>query len=123
MLVDGVGSSLIANAPYANASNSSQIKSAKNHLKNKVESVKQSIPANARAGSMKQPGEIKNSIGSGGNAYNEQMAAPGALQTNLNIQNHGTEKGGKKIGMNEQSSSKVSEKLDKRHLINLSSGN
>jgi hypothetical protein len=40
MLCDGVGASLIAHAPYANASNSSHMKSAKNHLKNKVESVK-----------------------------------------------------------------------------------
>jgi hypothetical protein len=39
MLVDGVGTSLIANAPYAQ-NNTSVIKSAKDHLKNKVDSAK-----------------------------------------------------------------------------------
>jgi len=39
LLADGVGSSLIAHAPYAQ-NNSSQIRSAKEHLKNKVDSVK-----------------------------------------------------------------------------------
>jgi hypothetical protein len=91
-------------------------------LKNKVESVKQSVPANARAGSMKQPGEMK-SQQLANNAYNEQ-AAPVALQQNLNIQNQPSAKGNKS-GVNADcvSSSKVSEKLDKKHLINLSTGN
>lgn len=56
MLVDGVGSSMIANAPYANSKQTNQ---ANENVKRKAgDSVKQSIPANARAGSMKQPNEI-----------------------------------------------------------------
>ena len=87
MLVDGVGTSLIAMAPYAqkepNANNQT-----KAYLKNKVESVKQSIPANARAGSLKQPGNLSHQPTMVTNAYNEAgHPAPGALQQNFNVQN------------------------------------
>ena len=55
MLLDLVGTSLIAKAPYANDSN---IQNNKALLKgSKQDYSKHSMPANARAGSMKQPGD------------------------------------------------------------------
>jgi len=92
MLVDGVGTSLIAKAPYANDLNQSNNKSI---LKSgKAENPKHSMPANARAGSMKQPVDQKQAQKAQvNNAYNEagisNVTAPGALQQNLNIQNQG----------------------------------
>jgi len=55
MLVDGVGTSLIAIAPYAN---SKQSLPTNENLKSKGSSVKHNMPANARAGSMKQPSDF-----------------------------------------------------------------
>lgn len=52
------------------------------------------------------------------------MTSAGALKQNLNIQNQYS--GKSKQNMNADqcvSSSKVSEKLDKKHVINLSAGN
>jgi len=54
MLLDGVGSSLIAKAPYAKDSVNTK---SKDIVKSKQDYPKHSIPANARAGSMKQPGD------------------------------------------------------------------
>ena len=50
MLVDGVGSSLIAKAPYANDKPSNI-----ENIQRQKSNPKQNIPANARAGSMNQP--------------------------------------------------------------------
>ena len=70
---------------------------------------------------MKQPGEPIQGLSS---AYNEKPTAP--LTQNLNIQNaHNIQKhkNQSQLSNNLADESLVSEKLDKKHVINLSTGN
>lgn len=81
MLVDGVGSSLIANAPYADKGVSSA--EFKDLNSKSVSKMQHQVPANARAGSMKTQFQNNN-----GGKLHTDMAAYEDDKHNVNIQNY-----------------------------------
>jgi hypothetical protein len=114
MLVDLVGSSLLANAPYA--------KDASKHREliksSKAEYQKHSMPANARAGSMKTQVKVQQHV----TEYDEGNLKPSINNGGPIVAKH---KGMSNVEQCMSSSmvSAANEKLDKRHVINLSTGN
>ena len=122
MLRDIVGSSLLAKAPYAGDRVEVQ-----RHIKG-VQSKGESVaPANARAGSMKQHLAQQRQIAQneGAGAYQQNTAITEQNQAQQMKQSNGKHKMVNNISNVEQcmSSSLLSEKVDKRHVVNLSTGN